>query len=143
MEENGFHQPENQFPPARICPVFKTLVFTHVSVSFHQQKKTLKYIGPFPLERKSFPITGMKDSFKKNSCSLDGKKAFTGRILGGKKYKNGLDQSESPFSLTEALKHSLKGTFPVYGKTDISGKKIEENGFLQQENTFLLKFVLI
>ena len=38
------------------------------------------------------------------------------------------------------MKDSLKNTFPQYGKTASSGKKIE-NGFHWQENIFLLKLI--
>ena len=75
----------------------------------------------------------MKDSFKKDLFLLDGKKAFTGRILGKIYIKN-------PFSLPE-MKHSLKNAFPLYAETASSGKKIEENGFYKQENVFLLNML--
>ena len=37
------------------------------------------------------------------------------------------------------MKHSLKNTFPLYGKTASSGK--QKNGFHQQEKFFRLKLI--
>ena len=54
--------------------------------------------------------------------------------------KNNLYYLENPFPLP-GIKHLLKNTFPLYGKIASSGKKIEESGFHQQENIFLLKLV--
>ena len=38
------------------------------------------------------------------------------------------------------MKHSLKNTFPLYGKTASSSKKIKENVLHLQENVFLFLF---
>ena len=55
------------------------------------------------------------------------------------KISYGLYKTENLFPLP-GMKDSLKNTFPQYGKTASSGKKIE-NGFHQQENIFLLKLI--
>ena len=71
MEENSFHQPENQFPLIRISSVFKNC-FSLISV-------TVSDIGNKPskqtvsTEKNPFPTAGMKDPFK-NTFLLDGKK---------------------------------------------------------------------
>ena len=38
--------------------------------------------------------------------------------------------------LLPRIRYSLKNTFPLYGKTTFSGKKIEEKGFYYQEHVF-------
>ena len=140
MEENGFHQPENQFPPARISSVFKNLFpFIAVTVSASRKKLSSK-VTVFIREKYPSPIAGMKDSFK-NKFPIDRKKLFLRQESEKKYIKNGLCQPENPFSLPGTTQ-SLKNTFPRYGKTASSGKKIKENGFHQQENVFLLKLVL-
>ena len=40
------------------------------------------------------------------------------------------------------MKHLLKNTFPRYGKTGSSCKKVKQHGFLSQEKVFLLKLTL-
>ena len=40
------------------------------------------------------------------------------------------------------MKHSLRNTFLLYGKTASSGKKIKKHGFYLQKNNFYLKFAL-
>ena len=133
MEENSFHWPENQFPPAIISSVFKNwfpLITLTVSAS---RKKLSSKVKVFIREKNPSPIGGMKDSFK-NKFPLDRRKAFSGRC----DIKYGLYQPKNPFPLP-GMKHLLKNTFPRYGKTASSGKKIKENGFHQQEKVFLLK----
>ena len=78
MEENGFHKPENQFPPARISSVFKNW-FPVIAVTVSASRKKLSSkVTVFIREKYLSPIAGMKDSFK-NKFLLDRKKAFSGR----------------------------------------------------------------
>ena len=75
MELIGFHEPENQFPPARISSVFKNwfpLIEVTVSTS---RKKLSNKVTVFIREKYPSPIAWMKDSFK-NEFPLGRKKTF-------------------------------------------------------------------
>ena len=75
MEENGFHQPKNQFPSARISSFFKNwFPFIAVTVSASRKKLSSKVTVSIR-ERYPSPIARMKDSFK-NTFPLDRKKTF-------------------------------------------------------------------
>ena len=73
MEENGFHQLENQFPPARISSVFKNW-FPLMTVSASRKKLSSKVTVSIR-EKNPSPIAGMKDSFK-NTFPRDRKRSF-------------------------------------------------------------------
>ena len=73
MEENGIHQPEDQFPPARISSVFKNW-FSRITVTASRKKLSSKVTFSIRQKHPS-PIAGMKDSFK-NTFLLDIKKSF-------------------------------------------------------------------
>ena len=83
MEENGIHQPEDQFPPARISSVFKNW-FSLITVTASRKKLSSKVTFSIRQKHPS-PIAGMKDSFK-NTFLLDRKKSFP-RQESLKKYK--------------------------------------------------------
>ena len=133
MEENRFHQLENEFPLAKIRSAFKKW-FPLMSVTVQASRKELKQSRLFPIKRESFsksrenpsPSAEMKDSLKRY-VSTRRKRAY------------GLYLPENPFPLP-GMKHSLKNTFSLYGETASSSKKIG-NGFHQQENIFLLKLI--
>ena len=96
-----------------------------------RRKKLSSKVTVFIAEKNPSPIARIKDSFK-NKFPLDRKKSFSGKSLWKKKniyiYINGLYWPENKFSLP-GMKHSLKNTFPRYGKTAFFDKKIEKNGF--------------
>ena len=72
MEENGFHQSENQFPQARISSVLKNW-FPLITVSASRKKLSSKVTVSIR-EKNPSPIAGMKDSFK-ITFPLDRKKS--------------------------------------------------------------------
>ena len=144
MEENGFPQPENQFPPARISSVFKNwfpLIAVTVSASTLVEKKLSRKVTVLIRKKYPSPIAEMNDSFK-NKFPLNRKKLFLRQESQKKYVKNGLYQPENPFSLP-GMTDSLKNTFPRYGKAASSGQKTKENCLHQQENVFLIKLVLV
>ena len=99
MEENGFHQLENQFPPARKRFVFKKwFPLKSVTVSASRKELSSKVEGFHQRENPS-TIAGMKDSIK-NTFPLDGKKAYR------------LYWPENPCPLP-GMKHSLKNMFSL------------------------------
>ena len=136
MEEIGFHQPENQFPPAIISSVFKNW-FSLISVTISVSRKKLSSKLDVFYQKENTPIPGTNDSFKK-TFSINGQKLSLEGVS-KKIYKNGLYQPENPFPIP-GMTYSLENTFSL-GKTPSSKKKIEENGFFQQENVFLSRLV--
>ena len=83
MEQNGFHQPENQFPPASISSVFKNW-FPFIAVKPVSSKVTVSI-----REKNPSPIAGMKESLK-NKFPLNRKKSFLQQESLKKYIKNGL-----------------------------------------------------
>ena len=75
MKENGFHYPENEFPPARISSVFKN--WSQLMMSVFDSRKTLSNkVTCSTREKNPSPIAGMKGSFT-NTFPLDRKKKFS------------------------------------------------------------------
>ena len=138
MEENGFHQPENKFPPARISSVFKT-GFRSQQWRFPLVVKELSSKVTVSIRGKSFS-NNWNEGFVQKYVSTRQKKGFL-RQKSLKKYiKSDLHQPKNAFPLPR-MRHLLENTFPGYKKTGSPGKKIEESGFQQHENVFLLKLV--
>ena len=96
MEENGFHQPENQFPPARISSVFKNW-FPLMTVSASRKKLSSKVTVSIR-EKNPSPIAGMKDSFK-NTFPRDRKRSFPRQEF-LKKYKKWFVLARKSVSIT-------------------------------------------
>ena len=83
MEENGFHKPENQFPPARISSAFKNWFPVRAVTVSASRKKLSSKLTVFIREKYPSPMARTKDSFK-NKFPGDREKAFSGRSLSKK-----------------------------------------------------------
>ena len=119
MEENGFHQLENQFPPARISSVFKNW-FPLMTVSASRKKLSSKVTVSIR-EKNPSPIAGMKDSFK-NTFPLGRKKSFP-RQASLKKYKQWFALARKSVSATRNEAFVEKYVFTI-----------QKNCFFWQEN---------
>ena len=104
--------------------------------STHSRKKLSSKLK-VSIREKNPPIAVLKDSFK-NKFPLDRRKAFPARSLWKNKQNMVFTSQRIRFHYP---KWSMKNAFLRYGKTAFSGKKVKENGFLQQEKVFLLKLV--
>ena len=125
MEENGFQQLENKFPLATLRSVFKKL-FPLISVTVLASRKKL-LCRQFSVQIKCFSNSWNEGYVKKYHSIRQEKSLWF--VLARKSIST---------TQNEAF---VENTFPLYGKTvSSSGKKIE-NGFHQQENVFLLKFI--
>ena len=133
MEENGFHQPENQFPQARISSVFKNW-FPLMTVSASRKKLSSKVTVSIR-EKNPSPIAGMKDSFK-NTFPLDRKRSFPRQ----ESLKKWFVLARKSVSTTRNEAFVEKYVSTIRKNCFFLAKKIE-NGFHQQENTFLLKSI--
>ena len=108
MEENGFHQPENQFPPARISSVFKNwfpLIALTVSASTKNQSNKKQVKNGLYLPENTFPLPGMTHSLK-NTFLRFGKTASSGKKIN----ENGFHQQENVFLLKLVLPNFNNGS---------------------------------
>ena len=136
MEENGIHQPEDQFPPERISSVFKNW-FSLMTVTASRKRLSSKVTFSIRQKHPS-PIAGMKDSFK-NTFLLDRKKSFP-RLESLKKYKKWFVIVRKSVYTTrnEAFVEKYISTIR---KNCYFWQENKINGFHQQQNVFLLKLV--